>query len=63
MVMHPLVDGLLYSRYSDVGETVRRGVIAKSVDEILSRVFCGVLDLLLRRSKCRFAKMGVTRLV
>ena len=63
MVMHPLVDGLLYSRYSDVGETVRSGVIAESVDEILSRVFCGVLDLLLRRSKCHFAKMGVTRLV
>ena len=49
MVMHPLVDGLLYSRYSDVGESMRPGVIAESVDEISSRVFSGVLDLSLRR--------------
>ena len=26
-VMHPLVDGLMSSHYSDIGKTVRRGVI------------------------------------
>ena len=57
-VLHPLVDGLLYSRYSDVGETVRRGVIAKSVDEISSRVFSRALDLSLRRSKTSFREGG-----
>ena len=56
MVTWAIMDGLLYSRYSDVGEIVRRGVIAESVD-----LWSSLLSL--RRSKCRFTKTGLTGLV
>ena len=52
--MNLLVDGVLSSHYSDLGKTVRCGVIGESVDEISSRVFCGVLELSSKRSKTSF---------
>ena len=40
--MYSFVGGLLSSHYSDLGKTVRRRIIAKSVFEIPPRVFPGV---------------------